>query len=268
MVQLPLVHDSGRQQTVRVTSSSARRQSDAEPVISKDWVRTVRSVLFDFDGPICSLFAAQDTHSIAAQVRKELAAGGISVESYLQQTNAHTILRDVCLTRADDFTAPAIGRAGMVLTDFELASVATAEPTEHAAALIRLLHSPPLRLSLAVASNNSGEAIRAYLHRHDMLRVFEGRIHGRDHGSPALMKPDPSCVRAAVDSLPECDRENCILIGDSVFDGEAASKADVTFVGFVPPKAEEPDRHRDRLRRAGAAFVVMDLSLLVDAFTP
>jgi phosphoglycolate phosphatase len=106
--------------------------------------------------------------------------------------------------------------------------------------------------TVAIVSNNSGAAIRAYLGLHD-LTADVGLIVGRDDPDPDLMKPSPYLVRAAVGIL-DTEGQHCVFIGDSASDVLAGRLAGVPVIGY----ASTPAKARD-LAEAGAAVLATSM---------
>jgi len=137
-----------------------------------------------------------------------------------------------------------------VLTRLEVDAVASARPTPGAAELITEAHETGH--TVAIVSNNSGAAIRAYLHQH-ALTGHVALIVGRDSTDPDLMKPSPYLVRAAVGIL-DTEGQHCIFVGDSATDFLAGLLAGVPVIGY----ASSPAKARD-LADAGAAVLATSM---------
>lgn len=118
----------------------------------------------------------------------------------------------------------------------EVSAAASAEPTPGADAF--LLACERTGRSVAIVSNNSAEAVAAYLSRHGLERYIT-HIEGREAGEPALMKPDPYLVRRALE-ITGADPAAAVLVGDSVTDIEAAHAAGIKAIGYAnkPGKAQ------------------------------
>ncbi len=97
---------------------------------------------------------------------------------------------------------------------------------------------------MIIVSNNSSYAILEYLAIHRIGPV--AGVVGRDESDPALMKPSPYLVRAAVGILDAHPAE-CAFVGDSTTDMLAGRLAGVPIIGY----ANEPGK-AELLRQAGA----------------
>ncbi|HEY1180134.1 MAG TPA: haloacid dehalogenase, partial [Phytomonospora sp.] len=131
-------------------------------------------ILLDFDGPVCAVFAGRPAPEVAARLAAAFGVAGTGDPlEVLRRADAHG---DPALTRAVDDA----------LTAEELAAVASAVPTEGAAALIGAAHAAGKRV--AVVSNNGRPAITRYLDAHELT---VDAVVGRAPGSPGEMKPSP-----------------------------------------------------------------------------
>jgi HAD superfamily hydrolase (TIGR01509 family) len=100
--------------------------------------------------------------------------------------------------------------------------------------------------ALAVVSNNSTAAVETYLDIHN-LRARVDQISARTSADVALLKPSPFLLTAAATRL-RVPLSQCVLIGDSATDIEAAHAAKATAIGYANKpgkastlKAYEPD---------------------------
>ena len=149
-------------------------------------------------------------------------------------------------------------RAQRELTLLEVQAVITAQPADGAAELITTARQSGR--SVAIVSNNSGQAVATYLKQHRLTRYVSAVI-GRDDPNPAHMKPSPYRVRQALEMLRAAPGE-CFLVGDQVSDIIAAHAADLAAIGY----ANKPGKD-ERLAQAGADAVITRLADLIDAIT-
>jgi phosphoglycolate phosphatase len=140
------------------------------------------------------------------------------------------------------------------LTDQEVAAVATAESTPYVHEVIAACRASGR--SLTVVSNNSARAVSTYLTHHGLADRIQLVIARTSH-DPALLKPSPHLIQRAVDTLG-ADARECVLVGDSTTDIEAAGRSTLQSFGY----ANKPGK-RERLVVAGADAVVSSLSELV-----
>lgn len=205
-------------------------------------------VIFDFDGPLCSLFAVHSAALVADRLRARTGAPG----DY-PGDDPHAVLR-ACAAR--DSTR--VGELERALTAEEISAAGTARPTPGAEELVCALAAHG-RL-LAVASNNSPLAVGRYLARRGLAGAFAGRVHGRT-GDLARLKPHPDAVLRALASTGTPARR-ALLIGDAPADLAAATTAGVAFLGYAPTP-----RHAAALRAAGALEVATALEPVLRALT-
>lgn len=192
-------------------------------------------VFFDFDGPICRLFSEHPADLVAGRLLKLLddeAPRLLEDEDY-RPHDPHSIL-SAALRAAPGHEL--IRTVEHRLTQEEETAAGSAASTPSAHALIEELHGQGR--TLAVTSNNSATAIRVYLNRHGLDKYFSPHIHGRQ-ADRIRLKPDPDCLRRALESTGAKPGE-CLMIGDTLPDWEAAKDAGVDFVGYArtEPKAE------------------------------
>jgi len=209
----------------------------------------IRHLFLEFDGPICSIFAGVSAHAIADQLRRRLLSAGIDLPGDTFATpDPLEVLRDAATLGRD-----AAWRAHAELTDLEVAAVATARPTPGAAELIKA--ADRTGRTVTIVSNNSVEAILAYLDAHDTPAHIR-TIYGREDADPAHMKPHPYQIHRAVSGLPYgVSPGQCAVIGESTSDVTAGHLARAVVIGY----ASEPSKI-DLLRAAEADAITADLA--------
>lgn len=213
---------------------------------------SVDALLFDFDGPICTLFAAYSPRITAADARLEFSRQGIALPMELQQTpGALALLQWAELNTPDTVSAiERIQEAG------ELRAAASAEPTPHSMSAV--VAAAQNGFKLAIVSNNASSAIRAYLDAHG-LEVYFAHISGRIPGDIKSMKPYPDSLSRAAAALG-VPIEHCVMIGDSVTDIEAANLAGAHSIGYATD-----DSAATALTAAGAHSVICTMAELASA---
>ncbi|MGW2558468.1 HAD family hydrolase [Streptomyces sp. NPDC001514] len=221
----------------------------------EDLITGANYVLFDFDGPICHLFAGHSAHSIAE-----------SLVDWLEERGSHVLLTDderasvdpQAVLRAVSRLHPGselVKALEAELTGEELHATATALPTPYVDPLIRTWSAVGVRL--AIATNNSPRVAEEYLTGRGLRECFAPHIHGRTTDLH-LLKPDPDCVHRALASLG-ADPAASLMIGDTPSDLYAARDAGVRFLGY----ARDPKR-AERLHRAGATALVDSLEPVLE----
>lgn len=190
-------------------------------------------VLFDFDGPVCALFAGVTDRAVADRLRVFL---GADLPADVATTHDPFAVLRYARTRSDT-TRQVVERE---LRRQELAAVETATETPGIRDTLRGL--AVTGHILTIVSNNATDAVRAYLARHEFGRHVS-EISGRHSDEPTPLKPDPFLVRQAMwflDTTPD----RCCLIGDSVADIEAAHALGVPVVAYDPHKCSWFATHR------------------------
>ncbi|MFJ2608101.1 HAD family hydrolase [Streptomyces sp. NPDC091279] len=221
-------------------------ETENDPEELRDLITRPRVVLWDFDGPVCRLFAGHPAHDVATDLLDWLAARGLGellTEDERDTDDPHAVLRAVDRRHpGSDLVAELEER----LTRHELTAVPAAWPTPYADPLIRTWTAVGTRL--AVATNNSARVARAYLEGRGLLGCFAPHLYGRTRELHRL-KPDPHFLRQALGGLGVAPGA-ALMIGDSVSDCEAARRAGVAFLGFAR------DGGKARVLREGGAGVV------------
>lgn len=208
-----------------------------------------RAVLFDFDGPICSVFAGEPAPGVARDLRDRLAEWDVAVqlngelaEDPLEVLRAAVRFGDKVTRTADD-----------LLTGAEISAARSAEPTPGGVESLRACRAAGLRV--AVVSNNSAAAVNEYLEMHHLVDLVEVVI-GREYGKPDLMKPHPKPIHDALKRL-HIGPDVALLVGDSLTDVDGSRAAGIACIAY----ANKPGK--DRLLAAADAQVD-DMHVLAD----
>jgi phosphoglycolate phosphatase len=227
-------------QTESVTSHTENLQ---------DLITRARYVLFDFDGPVCRVFAGHAADGVAARLVEWLEGLGeqrLLTPEERQATDPWDVLRAVGSRRPGrDPPAQLEGR----LTAEELDAIASAMPTAHADPLIQSWRA--YGAQLAITTNNSAQAVWKYLKGRKLDDRF-AHVYGRTR-DPGLLKPHPHCLQQALTAF-RADPSDALMLGDSPPDVEAARRAGVAFLGYA-----RNDRKEKELREAGAENIVYSL---------
>ncbi|MFF4401895.1 HAD family hydrolase [Streptomyces sp. NPDC001480] len=238
-----------------MTSDTARTHWDTERSATlRKLVADARVVLWDFDGPICGLFARHSARQVAGDLSRWLGERGLRAlltAAAQESDDPHELLRAVGrLHPGSDL----IGELEERLTRQELFATSTAMPTAYADVLIRTWTAVGSRL--AITSNNSPRVVRRYLEGRDLLSCFAPHIYGRTQDLSRL-KPDPYCLNRALTAMG-AEAGAAVMIGDAPTDFAAAALIGVPFIGYAT--SEESLK---RLRDAGAEVVVASLEPLL-----
>ena len=96
---------------------------------------------------------------------------------------------------------------------------------------------------LALASSAKGKDLATYKKIAHIDDLLDAETSSDD---AEKSKPHPDIFQAAMERLGNISARDCIVVGDSPYDAEAASKAGIRYVGFLCGGFAEPD-----LRKAG-----------------
>jgi HAD superfamily hydrolase (TIGR01509 family) len=217
-------------------------------------INRARVVLWDFDGPICRLFARHTAERVAGQLVEWLESRGLHG---LLTPGERRSPDPQILLRAVEVRHPGSGLVAELeelLTQEELRAVTSSMPTAYADPLIRTWAATGS--AMAVTTNNSARAVRAYLAGRGLLSCFAPHIYGRTQDLH-LLKPDPHCLHRALSATGTAPSA-AVMIGDSPTDWEAASRAGVPFVGYA-----RNERKEHVLRAAGAQHITRTLETLL-----
>ena len=234
--------------TTQTGPVAAETENDPEKL--RELITHARVVLWDFDGPVCRLFAGHSAERVATELAGWIEGRGLHgllTESELESLDPHVVLRAVDRRHPrSDLVAELEER----LTQEELRATATALPTAYADPLIRTWTAIGSRL--AIATNNSPRVVRRYLTDRGLNSCFAPHIYGRTQDLQRL-KPDPHCLNRALNAMG-ASPSAALMIGDTPSDFEAAESAHVPFLGYARNEFKEK-----RLRDAGATSIVSSL---------
>ncbi|MDQ1027397.1 HAD superfamily hydrolase (TIGR01549 family) [Streptomyces umbrinus] len=222
----------------------------AETANLQEVIKPARFVLFDFDGPVCRLFAGHSAEDVAKDLVEWLERQGLRgllTEEERVHPDPMAVLYAVNRRHPHSDLVVELEER---LTQQELKAVPSAWPTEFADPLIRTWSAVGARL--AVATNNSPRTAATYLESRGLAGCFAPNIYGRTQDLHHL-KPDPHCLNRAMNALGAAPHST-LMIGDAPSDYEAAERADVPFLGYARNAEKE-----EELRSAGAKTVVTSL---------
>ncbi|MFJ3304428.1 HAD family hydrolase [Streptomyces sp. NPDC086549] len=234
-----------------MVTSDAQQTAEVAELIAR-----ARVVLWDFDGPICRLFAGHPANHVTRELVQWLDGHGMRrllTDDERAASDPQVVLRAVDLRHpGSDLVTELEGR----LTLEELRAVPSAMPTPYADPLIRTWSAVGTRP--AVVTNNSPLAVREYLVSRGLLGCFAPHIYGRTQDL-RLLKPDPHSLNRALNATGVAPLA-ALMIGDSPSDLAAAERAGVPFLGYARNQLKA-----DLLMDAGAEHVVGSLQPVLDA---
>ncbi|CAL9520201.1 HAD family hydrolase [Streptomyces sp. enrichment culture] len=241
-------------ETTRTDPATAGTES--EPADLRSLITRARVVLWDFDGPVCRLFAGHSAERVAGDLVSWLEGRGLHgllTETERGSLDPHVVLRAVDRGHPNSDLVTELEER---LTQEELRAAASAMPTPYADPLIRTWSAVGSRL--AVATNNSPRVVRRYLTGRGLVACFAPHVYGRTRELRHL-KPDPHCVVRALNAMGAAPR-SALMIGDTPSDLAAARTAGVPFLGYA-----RTERKAGLLREAGATTVVDSLEPVLAA---
>ncbi|MEU6685092.1 HAD family hydrolase [Streptomyces sp. NPDC046832] len=229
-------------------------ETENDPYGLRDLTGRARVVLWDFDGPICRLFAGHSAEQVASGLVSWLESRGLHgllTETERESLDPHVVLRAVDRRHpGSDLVAELEER----LTQEELRAASSAWPTAYADPLIRTWTAVGSRL--AITTNNSPRVVRKYLAGRGLADCFAPHIYGRTQELHHL-KPHPHCLNRALNAMGVAPGD-ALMIGDTPSDREAAEGAGVSFLGYA-----RNERKAKLLKKAGADVVLDSLEPLL-----
>lgn len=220
-----------------------------------DLIAKNRTLLIDFDGPICSVFAGHPAAAVADELRAVIRhrLGG-ELPPAIAELKADPLQILTAVASLDD--EQLTHEVADACRDAETAAVATAAPTPGAEGVFRVARGTGRRT--VIVSNNATDAIAAYLRKHGLLDLVDGIAARYDGMDPRLLKPNPFLLKrglATADTTPG----TTAFIGDSVTDIEAGQAAGTPTIGY----ANKPGKHQ-RLTDVGADLVIDSMHTLTE----
>jgi phosphoglycolate phosphatase len=182
-----------------------------------DVLASVDAVLFDFDGPLCDVFAGIPAWRIANQLQ-EMIGTHHDTEDPLE-----------VLRLAADYPPEKLHALEDALVAFELTAVKTSIAQDQGVEAIR--KSASKGKPTGVVSNNSAKAVASFLDSFNLTKHVHPII-GREYGRPNLMKPNPWPIEQALRDL-RVPPSRVAFIGDSMTDIEAAEETGVPCIAYA-----------------------------------
>lgn len=111
---------------------------------------------------------------------------------------------------------------------------------------------------IALASSAKGDELQIYK---DMVQVGDLLKAETSSDDAEKSKPHPDIFLAAVEHLGGVPPQECLVVGDSPYDAEAAGKAGMPAIGFLCGGFAEAD-----LRAAGCLAIYQDAASLLETY--
>lgn len=199
------------------------------------------ALLLDFDGPLAQLMPEPINARAADSARDAVAQ--LDLPPAIAATTDHlAVLRYVLEHHPENRAA-----VEEACTRAEVDAARSCSPSAHAANLFDLIRRR--NLPAAVVSNNSDQAVIAFLERHGWTRLIDV-LSCRSPTNVRRLKPDPFLVQQALHTL-RVDSGAALFLGDTPSDVRAGTAAGVRVLAFA-----KDERRGQELADAGAAAVV------------
>lgn len=184
-------------------------------------------VFLDFDGPVCDVFAQLPASEVADRLKRLV--GPDLPREVSASADPFDVLRYAASCGPN--AAHVVERQ---LSRLENEAVSMVPPAPGAVEVIREWVAQGF--TVTIVSNNSVEAIRAFLTVHELVEQVR-RISARASSDPAQLKPHPALIEAAVKALGTSPAK-CVMVGDSAADVLAARAAGVATVALATTSAK------------------------------
>jgi HAD superfamily hydrolase (TIGR01549 family) len=200
------------------------------PVDDPETLRRILSqaeaLFLDFDGPVCNVFAGLPASAVVDQLCVVLADGGYGdpPPDIEKSSDPFEVLRYAA--SLGDTEAAYVNAAFAAL---EAEAIASAEPTSGARELMRSWSQ--LGRPMAIVSNNSVQAIEAYLNLHN-LEPYVFYVSGRSSADPSLLKPSSYLLNEAIASVG-VETGTVGFVGDSLTDVDAAHVVGIASIAYA-----------------------------------
>jgi HAD superfamily hydrolase (TIGR01662 family) len=182
-----------------------------------DIMLAAKAVLFDFDGPLCDVFARLPASNIARELRT-------MIDEDYYTDDPMEVLR--LSGRRGTTTTKRIEDA---LITAEVAAVRSSLATPGGIDSIRACITA--NLPVGIVSNNSSSAISVFLNQWDLMHKVTPVV-GRAYLHPELMKPNVEPMNNALRDL-NCRPSDVVFVGDSLTDIEVAKVAGIPCVAYA-----------------------------------
>jgi HAD superfamily hydrolase (TIGR01549 family) len=213
----------------------------------------VKAILFDMDGPLCHLFGSYPASEVTHYLKLELRMDELLPEEVMLEDDFFVVLRSVERT----FEVP-MHYWESVLTRYEMEATMEAPLAPFLDQLLPVLRKN--NIARAIVTNNNTKAAHNFLRINQLEKFFGPHVFGRRCSDFRKLKPNPQCLRDAMRSL-ELDPTECLMIGDSPTDYQAAEAARVPFLGY-----SRTFQGAKKLLDAGAKIVIPDYAPLLKLY--
>jgi phosphoglycolate phosphatase-like HAD superfamily hydrolase len=232
------------------------RSSEQSEDTMRALMKNTTSVIFDFDGPICGLFSDTSASLVANFLKEVLLSHNCLYKEVLTEDDPMVIFRK-SLFLWDQGKREVFLELLNVLKYWECNAAETAKPTKNFFAFYSYLEEHGMKT--AIATNNCNQAVETYFNRYTHTPQLLENTFGRVGYNPHDLKPNPLFLKQAMNRL-KVSSDECLMIGDSVTDFEAAKQVGIRFIGHTTTYMKA-----DLLLEAGAEVVISDYDQLLKA---
>jgi len=204
-------------------------------------LESASALLLDFDGPLAALMPPPINAQAADTARAVLK--GMELPEDVAATSDHLAVLRWAL---EHLPREVMLEVEAACTRAEVAAAETCEPAVNCDVLLGFAQRA--RIPVAVVSNNSSAAVRAFLMRTGWLAYVDASS-ARTSDTVEWLKPRPELLLFAADAL-DADIRGAVFVGDAVSDVIAAKRAGCKVVGLF----KHAQRKRE-LEQAGANVV-------------
>ena len=212
-----------------------------------DILSQTKHLLISFDGPVCPFSVGMAGAGIADILREVFAQEGVRVPQTIEHTGSWLEILSCAASVSPDLAE----RVESELAAMESAAAATAAPTSYVHEVLAACGDSAR--PVAIISNYSAAAVRAYLVLHDLNGQIS-YVVARTSPNPAVLMPRPDLIELAVTGLGT-QSPACALVGGSPTDIQAAHAAGVHSIGY----ARTP-RDADDLVDVGADAIIVSMA--------
>lgn len=206
-------------------------------------LRAAALVLLDFDGPVTRLLPAPEYLELAAAAVRLVADAGVEVPAQVRSLTDHgAVLLEVGQRWPD--------LLDQVEAHCDAVEVLAARTRQPAAGLVELLEVlAAAEIPVAIVTNNGAACVHAFLDRHALAGQVR-EVYGRLPGRSDRLKPSPAMLLDAATAVG-VSPERTVMVGDSVTDIVAATRAGIPAIGLTPAT-----ERRRAMTQAGAVAIV------------
>ncbi|WP_326945742.1 HAD-IA family hydrolase [Amycolatopsis sp. NBC_01307] len=191
----------------------------------REIVRAARHILLDFDGPVCAVFSGISDRQAADALRAELTSAGVAYPESVARTRDPFEVLEFAV-RVDQQVGTLVEQSFRVS---ESSAVRVALATDGTPDLLR--RAAENDQLVTIVSNNSSTAVRQYLELAGLTSFVRG-IAARSDAVIEHLKPSPFLLRQAMAETGTSPGD-CVMIGDSVTDIEAAQAAGTKVIAYA-----------------------------------